>query len=78
MAAVRRPTATPQRTRAEEPGVGWARLTAWMATDRGSRRAAASKEILSGSLGVVSLVYGQKFGGNMPVTPHSWVVDALL
>lgn len=38
------------RTRAVEPGSGAARFTAWMATERGSRSAAASKDMLSGSL----------------------------
>lgn len=50
MAAVRSPTVPAPRTRAVEPGVGVALLTAWMATDRGSRSAAASNEISSGSL----------------------------
>ncbi len=50
MAAVSRPTALAPMTRAVEPGVGCARFTAWMATDNGSRSAAASKEMLSGSL----------------------------
>jgi len=50
MAAVRRPTVPAPIMRAVEPGNGLARLTAWMATERGSRRAAALKEILSGIL----------------------------
>jgi hypothetical protein len=44
MAATRRPTVPAPMTRAVEPGVGAARLTEWMATERGSRRAAASNE----------------------------------
>lgn len=50
MAAVSKPTVPAPMTRAVEPGVGLARFTAWMATDKGSRRAAASKETWSGSL----------------------------
>jgi hypothetical protein len=42
---VRRPTVPAPITRAVEPGTGLARFTAWMATERGSRRAAASEEI---------------------------------
>lgn len=38
------------RTRAVAPGSGRARLRAWMATERGSSRAAASKEMWAGSL----------------------------
>lgn len=37
-------------TSAVEPGAGEARLTAWRATERGSSRAAASKETWLGSL----------------------------
>lgn len=42
------------RTRAVEPDVIEAREVEWMATERGSRRAAAAKDIESGSLRVVS------------------------
>ena len=44
MAAVSKPTVPAPITRAVEPGAGLARFTAWMATDKGSRRAAASKD----------------------------------
>lgn len=44
MAAVRRPTVPAPMTSAVEPGDGFARFTAWMPTERGSSRAAASKE----------------------------------
>lgn len=50
MAATRRPTVPAPITRAVEPGMGAARLREWIATLRGSRRAAASKEMLFGSL----------------------------
>jgi hypothetical protein len=40
------------------PEVTAARETAWMATERGSRRAAAAKETVSGSLEDVSSVLG--------------------
>jgi hypothetical protein len=51
MAATRRPTVPAPITRAVEPGAGRARLREWMATESGSRRAAASKETWSGILG---------------------------
>lgn len=51
IAAVRSPTVPAPMTRAVDPGeIGAARFVAWMATERGSRSAAASKEICSGSL----------------------------
>jgi hypothetical protein len=50
MAATRSPTVPAPITRAVEPGTGEARLREWIATERGSRRAAASKETLSGIL----------------------------
>jgi hypothetical protein len=50
MAATRRPTVPAPITRAVEPGAGRARLREWMATESGSRRAAASKETWSGIL----------------------------
>lgn len=50
MAATRSPTVPAPITRAVLPGVGEARFREWIATERGSRREAASKETLSGIL----------------------------
>ena len=61
MAATRRPTVPAPMTRAVEPGVTEARLREWMATERGSRRAAASKEILLGSLGTINWELNDQF-----------------
>ena len=51
-------------TSAVEPGVGDARFREWIATESGSRRAAASKETLSGILGegVSAANYTRCFG----------------
>lgn len=61
MAATSRPTVPAPITRAVEPGVGAARLTAWIATERGSRRAAASKETWSGILGNMLASYEVRY-----------------
>ena len=44
MAATSKPTVPAPITRAVEPGAGEARLREWIATERGSRSAAASKD----------------------------------
>lgn len=80
MAAVRRPTVPAPSTRAVEPVSGCARFLACIATDSGSRRAAASNEMFSGSL----LSAGQY---NWPrvsivwcslVTPYRRVINSVL
>lgn len=79
MAAVRRPTVPAPRTRAEVPEVTAARVTAWMATERGSRRAAAAKETVSGSLGGVSEgSVGKGKVGNSLIAPPRRVINPLL
>lgn len=67
------------RTRAEVPEVTAARVTAWMATERGSRRAAAAKETVEGSLGSVSEGSGgeSKVGKSL-IAPLRRVINPLL
>ena len=55
MAATRRPTVPAPMTSAVEPGTGEARFREWIATDSGSRSAAASKETWSGILNLRSM-----------------------
>ena len=79
MAAVSNPTVPAPSTKAVEPGAGLARLTACIPTERGSRRAAASKEILSGSLQAVSIVVAtQNPEISLLVTPDGRVIDPFL
>lgn len=61
------------------PDVTAARDTAWMATERGSRRAAAAKETVEGSLIDVSeCSSGESEAGNSLIAPLSWVINPLL
>jgi hypothetical protein len=70
-------------TSAVEPGAGEARLREWIATERGSRRAAASKEMWSGNLVFLlapnsSFFFPRKNGGDILMTPNRGMVNSLL
>lgn len=67
-------------TRAVEPGSGLARFTAWIATDSGSRRAAASNETLSGNLYSGQSVTGAVGNTELSllVAPDSGMINPLL
>lgn len=65
-----------------EPASGRARFLACMATESGSRRAAASNETLSGSLWRVKSVRNALISDcllcHLLVTPYRWVINPIL
>jgi hypothetical protein len=68
-------------TSAVEPGAGEARFRAWIATDRGSRRAAASNEMCAGSLQFVNTNLSSDRVGiekSLLMTPVCGMIDPLL
>ena len=83
IAETRRPTAPAPRISTELPGPRVPNLrtrrVAWIATERGSRRAAAVNETLFGSLRTLLVSQsGVGVGEEVLVTPPRWMVNLLL